>query len=443
MPTTNTTTSSSGSQSELKVKAEIRAANFAHLYGDIFWFGIAFGSTLSFLSIFATRLGAAGWQIGLLSAGPALINVLFTLPAGRWLEKRSLGPAVTQAAFWHRLGYFLLIPLPLLLPASLQVWAILFLILLMAIPATALAVGFNALLAATVPVANRSRVVGWRNALLAGMIMISFIFSGWLLDQLSFEWGYATVFTLGALGAGMSTYHLSRIRVPSVPEFQVRPLGDRAQPGRVTGFSGGAPMKMAIGPRLWLQWRSGLFDSLKRISRRYHWVMLAFFLFHFTQMFPVPLFPLFWVREAQLSDGQIGWINALFYLSMLGAAPLLEPLAKRLGNRWLNTIGALLLAIYPLLTALAQGMPLLLVASLTGGATWAILSGGLSNRLLESVPEDNRPVHLALYNMALNVAVLSGTLLSPSVANIIGLRETLILAFVLRLISSLALHRWG
>jgi MFS family permease len=171
--------------------------------------------------------------------------------------------------------------------------------------------------------------------------------------------------------------------------------------------------------------------------------MVAYFLFHFTQMFPVPLFPLFWVREAQLSDGQIGWINALFYLSMLAAAPLLEPLAKRLGNRGLNTVGAVLLAIYPLLTALSYGMPLLIAASLFGGATWAILSGALSNRLLESIPEDNRPVHLALYNMALNIAMLSGTMLSPSVADIIGLRETLLLAFILRLIGGLALHLWG
>jgi MFS family permease len=437
------TTVSPSSQAELKAKANIQAANFSHLYWDIFWFGIAFGSTLSFLSIFATRLGAAGWQIGLLSAGPALISVLFTLPAGRWLEKRALGPAVTTAAFYHRLGYFILIPVPLLLPASLQVWAVLLLVLLMAIPATALSVGFNALLATTVPVEARSRVVGRRNALLAGMIMVSFIFSGWLLDQLSFEWGYATIFALGALGSGMSTYHLARIQLPAVPDFQVRPLRDRAQPGRVIGFSGGAPMKMAIGSRLWLRWRPDRSEMLKQVSKRYRWVMLAFFLFHFTQMFPVPLFPLFWVRELQLSDGQIGWINALFFLSMLVAAPLLEPLAGRLGNYRLNVIGAILLAFYPLLTALSQGMPLLIVASLFGGATWAILSGALANRLLESVPDHDRPLHLGLYNMALNVAMLSGTMLSPYIADVIGLPEALILAFGLRLAGGWALHRWG
>jgi hypothetical protein len=30
---------------------------------------------------------------------------------------------------------------------------------------------------------------------------------------------------------------------------------------------------------------------------------------------------------------------------------------------------------------------------------WAILSGSLVNRLLEHIPVDNRPAHLAIYNL--------------------------------------------
>src|SRR6185503_20752537 len=80
-----------------------QAANFSHLYWDVAWYGVTFGSTLSFLAVFAARLDAAGWQIGLLSAGPALVNALVTLPAGRWLEARSLGRTVVKTAVWQRL----------------------------------------------------------------------------------------------------------------------------------------------------------------------------------------------------------------------------------------------------------------------------------------------------------------------------------------------------
>jgi MFS family permease len=429
-------------QPETKISA-IQAVNFSHLYWDVAWFGVAFGSTLSFLPVLATRLGAAGWQVGLITAGPALMSIVFTFPVGRWLAARSLGPAVTKAAVWHRLGYFVLIFAPLILPASFQIWAILSLIWLMAVPGTALAIGFNALLAATVPPEFRGRVVGRRNSLLAGAIMITFVSSGWILDLLPFAWGYAVVFSLGALGAGMSTYHLSRIQVPATTSAQIRPMQDRAQPGRSVGFSGTLPFRLSVGVRLWLTRRPSMPAILQGISSRYRWVMLAYFLFHFTQLMPAALFPLFWVREVNLADGAIGWVNATFYLTMLAVAPFLEPMTKYWGSHRLTAGGAILLALYPLLTALSRDLVLLLAASICGGLVWAILSGALVNRLLEHCPEDDRPAHLAIYHLALNIATLLGTMLGPALADITGLREALLIVFVLRLGSGLALVRWG
>ena len=77
------------------VPAEHRA-NFRYLYWDIAWFGIISGTTLSFISIYAARLGAAALQIGFLNAGPALVGLFFTLPVGRWLQHRP----VVGAVFW-------------------------------------------------------------------------------------------------------------------------------------------------------------------------------------------------------------------------------------------------------------------------------------------------------------------------------------------------------
>jgi MFS family permease len=418
-------------------------SNFFHLYLDVGWFGILFGSTLSFLAVFAIRLGAAGWQVGLLTAGPALVNVLFAIPAGRWIDKRSLTPAVTRAAFYHRLGYFVLIPLPFFLPDPLKVWVILTTIILMAIPGSALAVGFNGLLAMAVTPEKRGRVVGWRNALLAGATVISYSGSGWLLEKMSFEWGYMVVFGLGALGAVMSTHHLRRIKLPATRPFLMRPLPDRADPGRTSGFSGTASQRFSVGPRVWLKWRPGLLSPLQQVSRQYRWVMMAYFLFHFSQMLPGALFPLFWVRELHLSDGTIGWVNALFYVTMLVASPFLGPLTRRFGNYRLTAIGGVLLALYPLFNALSHNVTLLIIANMVGGVVWAILSGTFMNRLLEIIPEDNRSPHLALYNICLNIATLMGTMLGPVLANITGLREALFIVFALRVIGGLALARWG
>lgn len=53
--------------------------NLRQLYWDVLWFGVLAGSTIAFVAVYATRLGASSFQIGLLSAGPALVNLFFYL----------------------------------------------------------------------------------------------------------------------------------------------------------------------------------------------------------------------------------------------------------------------------------------------------------------------------------------------------------------------------
>ena len=86
--------------------------NFIHLYLDIGWFGILSGSAVNFLSVYATRLGATGFQIGLLSSMAAAVSLMLAIPAGRWLETQKLNTAVFRASVWYRLGYLLWVPLP-------------------------------------------------------------------------------------------------------------------------------------------------------------------------------------------------------------------------------------------------------------------------------------------------------------------------------------------
>src|SRR6202142_39715 len=70
--------------------------NFIHLYFDIGWYGILAGSAVNFLNIYATRLGANGFEIGLLTAMGAIVSLTLAIPAGHWIEARPIGKAV----FW-------------------------------------------------------------------------------------------------------------------------------------------------------------------------------------------------------------------------------------------------------------------------------------------------------------------------------------------------------
>jgi len=105
-------------------------------------------------------------------------------------------------------------------------------------------------------------------------------------------------------------------------------------------------------------------------------------------------------------------------------------------------VGALLYCSYPLFTGLAQDARLFWVASLTGGVSWALASAGLVNRLMERVPPDDLPAHMALHNLALNLGILGGSLIGPALGDGLGLRQALLLASGLRLLGSVLLGLW-
>ncbi len=106
-------------------------------------------------------------------------------------------------------------------------------------------------------------------------------------------------------------------------------------------------------------------------------------------------------------------------------------------------VSSLLYAFYPFLTWLAVDATLFWIASLLGGAVWGLLNGALVNRLMERVPDSDRPAHMALHNLALNLGILLGSLGGPILAAEIGLRNGLFTAAGLRLIGAIVLSIWA
>jgi predicted MFS family arabinose efflux permease len=97
------------------------------------------------------------------------------------------------------------------------------------------------------------------------------------------------------------------------------------------------------------------------------------------------------------------------------------------------------MAMYPVLTAATYDLTLFLITSVIGGLAWSLVGGALGNFILDEIPVDDRPAHLAWYNLALNGAILAGSLLGPLAAESAGLRMTLAAIGVLRLLAALSL----
>lgn len=419
-------------------------SNFHHLYADVFWFGVLAGSTLAFLAVYATHLGANSFQIGLLTGGGAVVNLLGSLPAGRWLERRLPSRVTFQTAIW-RVGYVLIVPLAWLLPAAFQTSALVGLTIAIAIPSTLLAIAFNATFAHIVPPEWRAQVVGRRNALLAISVGLTSLLCGQVLDRISFPYNYLIVFGLGSVGALLSTYHLRHLRmveeVTLIAKPQALPQAIRSgwlrfreafsQPAGLRFFRFTRP---SSGPP-WLR--------LDLLQSPFGLFLAAYFFFYTVQYVPIPLFPLVWVQRLHLSDGEISLGYTLTYAMMLISSLGLRWMSARFGHRSVLVIGALLLSLQPLLNGLARDATLFWIASLITGLVLAPANGGLVSRLMERVPENDRPAHMTLHNLALNLGILSGSLLGPALGNWLGLQEALLLSAGLRVMSGLLLNLWG
>ncbi|MBP6179425.1 MAG: MFS transporter [Anaerolineales bacterium] len=402
-------------------------SNFTNLYLDIAWFGVLSGTAVNFLNVYATRLGATGLQIGLLAAMAAIVNLFLAIPAGRWIEKQPTGRAVFWSSVVFRAGYALWIPLPWLFDAQGQIWALIILAFLMAIPLTPLGVGFNVLFAEAVPERFRAHVAGIRNFTFAITYMITSFGAGFILKNLPFEVGYQLIFAIGTFGAAMSSYHI----------YHVKPL-EATMPISASNAPQPAATTQAKSPR-------GILSALRLDIWRtpFRKILLALFFFHLAQYLPTPVYPLYNVRVLNLNDSNIGTGTALFYLTVLIGSTQIRRISQRLGNKRLTALGAAGVALYPFMLAASHTVLQFYILSFLGGFFFAMVNGSYINYMLENIPPDDRPSHLAWYTIVLNVAILSSSLAGPAVAEMTGLVNALIFFGVMRIVAGLVIFKWG
>ena len=392
-------------------------SNFTNLYLDIAWFGVLSGTAVNFLNIYAARLGATGLQIGLLTAASAIVHLFLAIPAGHWISKRHTGRAVFWSSILFRIGYLFFIPLPYFFSEQDQIWALILLTFLMAIPLTPLGVGFNALFAEAVPDRFRARVAGTRNVTFAIAYMFSSLIAGYILENTSFPEGYQIIFAIGVVGAAISSYHI----------YHVKPLEDNTPP------PADLPPDSAPKPDSTLR-----LDIWKTPFRK---ILLALLFFHLTQYVVTPLYPLYLVGELNLNDNHLGTGTALFYLTVLLSSTQLNRFVQRYGHKKVTGWGAVGVGLYPLTMAFTQNEFHYYLLSFFGGFLFALANGAYANYMLENIPPHDRPSHLAWYTIILNFAILSGSLLGPLIGDVIGLVPALILFGVMRFVSGFFILR--
>jgi len=401
-------------------------SNFSNLYLDIAWYGVLSGTVVNFINVYATRLGASGLQIGLLTAMSAVVNLFLAIPAGHWISKRHTGRAVFWSSVVFRIGYLLFIPLPWLFSNQGQIWALIILTFLMAIPLTPLGVGFNALFAESVPERFRARVAGTRNVTFAIAYMFTSLIAGYILKNAPFPGGYQIIFVIGAFGAAMSSYHI----------YHVTPVQDDTAP---------LPTPPTVDPDQTTESSRGIRSLLRLDIWKTHFrnVLVALFFFHFSHYLSSPLYPLYNVNVLKLNDSNIGNGTAFYYLTVLIASTQLGKVVQKYGHKKVTGWGVAGMAAYPIMLAFSQNVWQFYALSFLGGFLFAMVNGAYANYMLENIPAHDRPSHLAWYTIVFNLALLTSSIIGPLTADVMGLAPALILFGVLRILAGLYLLKWG
>jgi predicted MFS family arabinose efflux permease len=84
-----------------------------------------------------------------------------------------------------------------------------------------------------------------------------------------------------------------------------------------------------------------------------------------------------------------------------------------------------------------------MVGAVVGGLGWGLANGALLNYLIDRAPADDRPAHMAWYNIALNLGILIGSSGGAVLETAIGPRYALLVGGILRALAGLVFLIWG
>ena len=149
------------------------------------------------------------------------------------------------------------------------------------------------------------------------------------------------------------------------------------------------------------------------------------------------------MRVLNLNDNNLGTGTALYYLTVLIGSTQFRRVAQRYGNKKVTGWSVAGMAIYPFMLAGAHSVWQFYVLSFLGGFLFAMVNGAYINYMLENIPPNDRPSHLAWYSIILNVAILASSLAGPAIAEMTGLVNALIIFGVLRIFAGFAILKWG
>lgn len=387
----------------------IQRQNFLNVQIDAVGIGLA-SAAAPFLPVFLARLGASNFQVGLLTAMPALAGFLLAMGIGYFLQtRRNIVPWFSGARLLTNVAYALTGIAPFLLPRDYIVPAVLLIWAAVTIPQTVVNISFSVVMNAVAGPERRYELMSRRWSILGFTTAVTVAIMGQILDRLSFPFNYQVVFLALSVGGLISYYYSSHIELPDTEPPPVQPDLSRSQ--RLGGFVGlirGEPAFLAFTAKQ--------------------------FVYTAGTALALPLFPLYYVHDVKASDTWIGLINTSQTAIVLVGYYIWVRESKRHGGRFVLLCTTFGMALFPALVAMTHQVGWIALYAGAAGIFQAGLNLVFFDELMKTVPPRYSATFVALsqslQNLAMVIAPLFGTLLADQ----IGLGNALLLSALLRFI---------
>lgn len=348
---------------------DIQKRNYRYVLIDGAGVSIA-NVAVPFLPVLLTRLGATNFQVGLLTSMPGVTGLILAIVVGRFLQSRN------DIVPWYSLSRLMVIACYTLtgvvaftISGQYAVAAILAIWGFATLPMTGLAVAFSVVMNAVAGPEGRYALLSRRWAVfgLTGVIVTFFITR--VIDLVEFPVNYGLMFMGLSLGGLLSYYFSRKIQIPplSTGTLQTPPVL--------------ASSSTAVGaPRSYF--------SLIRSERAFQSFAIKKFVYTSAIALSQPILPLFFVREVNATDSQIGTINMAMTLVMLAGYFLWPWTSRKYGGRIVLLATTLGMAFYPALTAATPQVNLIILYAGIAGLFQAGLDLVFFDELMKTVPPE-------------------------------------------------------
>ncbi len=382
-------------------------ANFHHLWMESFWFGIAIVSTSQFLSVFAIRLGADAFALGLLEAIPAVILMISTWAATWWRSRcENTVQAIMLPSFGRRFTFLLLVFTPFL-PRVLQIPWLIFSVSLPAIPQSVAAVINPVMWREAVGDRRLTDLLSRRHIAQHIGTAASGLAVGFWLEQAAFPMNYQIMYAVAFIIVLVSLWHIRQVRV-------VNPINlETAQQAVAT-----------VSP-----WRS---PGFRRVAVAAIITYVGYYCMR-------PIIPLRLVEELNAGESFMALYGLVRLAASVGVAVIAARVVRHLGNQTMLALALAAMAVEVFVLARSGDLYLALVSAALGGASWTVVSISLYGYLAEFTPPETRSS--SAFNQVTYFGMIVGPMLGSALAGIdAGLVTVLLLGVVLRLAFALVMQ---